>query len=153
METFTLSRKELQRPGLIKAACSGRITTRQAAQALHLVNEAVGQIIAIRQPALMRDRLGCLHGELEIRRDACGPTLVGSSSMRPVEAAVDFHRIEAASIAFKMRAFARKLRSVLRWDSPSSGSDPAYSNCHGRVNDSPRSKVPDRSLLVRLHAY
>jgi transposase len=36
METFTLSRKELQRPGLIKAACSGRITTRQAAQALHL---------------------------------------------------------------------------------------------------------------------
>ena len=36
METFTLSRKELQRPGLIKAACSGRITTRQAAQALRL---------------------------------------------------------------------------------------------------------------------
>ena len=36
METFTLSRKEGERPGLIKAACSGRITTRQAAQALHL---------------------------------------------------------------------------------------------------------------------
>jgi hypothetical protein len=31
-----LSRKELQRPGLMKAARSGRITTRQAAQALRL---------------------------------------------------------------------------------------------------------------------
>jgi transposase len=36
METFTLSRKELHRPGLLKAACAGRITTRQAAQALGL---------------------------------------------------------------------------------------------------------------------
>jgi transposase len=36
METFTLSRKELQRPGLVKAACAGRITTRQAANALGL---------------------------------------------------------------------------------------------------------------------
>jgi transposase len=36
METFTLSRKELHRPGLVKAACTGRITTRQAAQALGL---------------------------------------------------------------------------------------------------------------------
>ena len=36
METFTLSRKELHRPGLVKAACAGRITTRQAAQALGL---------------------------------------------------------------------------------------------------------------------
>ena len=36
METFTLSRKELHRPGLLKAACAGRITTRQAAEALGL---------------------------------------------------------------------------------------------------------------------
>ena len=36
METFTLSRKELHRPGLIKAACAGRITNRQAADALGL---------------------------------------------------------------------------------------------------------------------
>jgi transposase len=36
METFTLSRKELHRPGLLKAACAGRITTRQAAPALGL---------------------------------------------------------------------------------------------------------------------
>jgi hypothetical protein len=36
METFTLSRKELHRPGLVKAACAGRITTRQLAQALRI---------------------------------------------------------------------------------------------------------------------
>jgi hypothetical protein len=36
METFTLSRKELHRPGLLKAACAGRITSRQVAEALHL---------------------------------------------------------------------------------------------------------------------
>ena len=36
METFTLSRKELHRPGLLKAVCAGRITNRQAAEALHL---------------------------------------------------------------------------------------------------------------------
>jgi transposase len=36
METFTMSRKELVRPGLIKAAIGGRITNRQAAAALGL---------------------------------------------------------------------------------------------------------------------
>src|SRR3989442_14300403 len=34
METFTLSRKELHRPGLLKAACVGRITNQQVADAL-----------------------------------------------------------------------------------------------------------------------
>jgi hypothetical protein len=36
METFTLSRKELHRPGLLKALCAGRVTTRQVAIALGL---------------------------------------------------------------------------------------------------------------------
>ncbi len=36
METFTLSRKELHRPGLLKALCAGRVTTRQVANALEL---------------------------------------------------------------------------------------------------------------------
>jgi len=36
METFTLSRKELHRPGLLKALGAGRITNRQAATALRL---------------------------------------------------------------------------------------------------------------------
>lgn len=34
METFTLSRKELHRPGLLKAACAGRVTNGQVAVAL-----------------------------------------------------------------------------------------------------------------------
>ena len=36
METFTLSRRELHRPGLLKALCAGRVTTRQVANALAL---------------------------------------------------------------------------------------------------------------------
>src|SRR5207249_3985109 len=36
METFTLSRKELHRPGLLKAVGAGRITNGQAAAALRL---------------------------------------------------------------------------------------------------------------------
>jgi transposase len=36
METFTLSRKELHRPGLLKALCTGRVTTCHVAQALGL---------------------------------------------------------------------------------------------------------------------
>jgi transposase len=36
METIALSRKELHRPGLLKAACAGRITNRQVAEALGL---------------------------------------------------------------------------------------------------------------------
>src|SRR5215831_4505678 len=36
METFTMSRKELPRAGLIKAAVAGRITNRQAADAVQL---------------------------------------------------------------------------------------------------------------------
>ena len=34
METFTLSRKELHRPGLLKALCGGRLTNAQVAAAL-----------------------------------------------------------------------------------------------------------------------
>jgi transposase len=36
METFTLSQKELHRPGLLRALCAGRVTTRQVANALGL---------------------------------------------------------------------------------------------------------------------
>ena len=36
METFTLSHKELHRPGLLKAALRGRLTNRQVAVALGL---------------------------------------------------------------------------------------------------------------------
>jgi transposase len=36
METFTMSRKEMPRPGLIAAALAGRITNREGATALHL---------------------------------------------------------------------------------------------------------------------
>jgi transposase len=36
METITLSRKELHRPGLLRAVCAGRITNRQVAEALGL---------------------------------------------------------------------------------------------------------------------
>jgi|SoiMethySBSTD1v2_1073268.scaffolds.fasta_scaffold11088_13 transposase len=36
METFTLSRKELHRPGLLKGLCSGRLTNAQVAAALGL---------------------------------------------------------------------------------------------------------------------
>ena len=36
METFTLSRRELHRPGLLRALCAGRVTTRQVANALAL---------------------------------------------------------------------------------------------------------------------
>jgi Winged helix-turn helix len=34
METFTLSRKELHRPGLLKGLCSGRLKNAQVAAAL-----------------------------------------------------------------------------------------------------------------------
>src|SRR5258706_2041136 len=36
MGTFTLSQKELHRPGLVKAACGGRLTNRQVAEALRI---------------------------------------------------------------------------------------------------------------------
>src|SRR3989449_11047320 len=36
METFTMSRKELLRAGLVKAALAGRITNRQGAKSLRL---------------------------------------------------------------------------------------------------------------------
>jgi transposase len=49
METFTLSRKELHRPGLLKAACAGRITNGQAAVALRL---------SVRQVQRLKKRFG-----------------------------------------------------------------------------------------------
>ena len=36
METFTMSRKEVPRAGLVKAALAGRITNEQGARALHM---------------------------------------------------------------------------------------------------------------------
>src|SRR5207245_2822252 len=49
METITLSRKELHRPGLLKAACDGRITNRQLAGALGITipEAARGALIQI----------------------------------------------------------------------------------------------------------
>src|SRR5437899_37455 len=44
METFTMSRKELPRAGLVKAALAGRITNRQAATALHLTVRPVQRL-------------------------------------------------------------------------------------------------------------
>jgi Helix-turn-helix domain len=62
METFTMSRKELPRAGLVKAALAGRITNRQAAGALHL---AVRQVQRMKRrfeaggaPALRHRRRG-----------------------------------------------------------------------------------------------
>src|SRR5919197_336192 len=46
METFTLSRKELHRPGLLKALCGGRLTNAQVAIALGI---AVRQVRRLRR--------------------------------------------------------------------------------------------------------
>src|SRR5215831_15673628 len=44
METFTSSRKELHRPGLLKAACGGRVTNAQVAAALGLTARHVRRL-------------------------------------------------------------------------------------------------------------
>jgi transposase len=44
METFTLSRKELHRPGLLRAALSGRLTNRQVAAALGITVRQVRRL-------------------------------------------------------------------------------------------------------------
>src|SRR5512134_239320 len=44
METFTLSRKEVHRPGLLRALCAGRITTAQAARALRVTGRQVRRL-------------------------------------------------------------------------------------------------------------
>jgi transposase len=62
METFTLSRKELHRPGLVKAVCAGRITNAQAATALRLsvrqVQRLKGRFAAGGAPALRHGSRG-----------------------------------------------------------------------------------------------
>jgi len=44
METFTLSRKELHRPGLLKALCGGRLTNAQVAAALGITGRHVRRL-------------------------------------------------------------------------------------------------------------
>src|SRR5256885_6740370 len=44
METFTLSRKELHRPGLLKALCGGRLTNAQVAAALRITVRQVRRL-------------------------------------------------------------------------------------------------------------
>jgi transposase len=44
METFTLSRKELHRPGLLKALCGGRLTNAQVAAALGITVRQVRRL-------------------------------------------------------------------------------------------------------------
>jgi transposase len=58
METFTLSRKELHRPGLLKAACAGRITNRQVAEALRL---SVRQVRRLKRRFEMEGASGLAH--------------------------------------------------------------------------------------------
>jgi transposase len=58
METFTLSRKELHRPGLLKALGAGRVTTRQVAEALGLT---LRQIRRLRRRFEDRGAAGLAH--------------------------------------------------------------------------------------------
>src|SRR3989454_7793671 len=44
METFTLSRKELHRPGLLKALCGGRLTNAPVAAALRITVRQVPRL-------------------------------------------------------------------------------------------------------------
>src|SRR2546426_2999189 len=44
METFTLSRKELHRPGLLKTLCGGRLTNAQVAAALRITVRQVRRL-------------------------------------------------------------------------------------------------------------
>src|SRR5256712_1192651 len=44
METFTLSQKELHRPGLLKALCGGRLTNAQVAAALRITVRQVRRL-------------------------------------------------------------------------------------------------------------
>src|SRR3989440_8816931 len=44
METFTVSRKELHRPGLLKALCGGRLTNAQVAAALRITVRQVRRL-------------------------------------------------------------------------------------------------------------
>src|SRR5580765_75643 len=58
METFTLSQKELHRPGLLKALCAGRVTTRQVANALGL---SLRQTRRLRRRFETRGAAGLVH--------------------------------------------------------------------------------------------
>lgn len=59
METITLSRKELHRPGLLKAACAGRITNRQVSDALGL---SVRQVRRLRRRFEAGGAAALVHG-------------------------------------------------------------------------------------------
>ena len=59
METFTLSRKELHRPGLLKAVGAGRITNGQAATALRL---SVRQVQRLKGRFQIGGALALRHG-------------------------------------------------------------------------------------------
>ena len=59
METFTLSRKELHRPGLLKALCSGRVTNGQVAAALGI---SVRQVRRLRRRFERGGPAALVHG-------------------------------------------------------------------------------------------
>lgn len=59
METFTVSRKELNRPGLLKALCAGRVTTGQVATALGL---SARQTRRLRRRFETSGAAGLVHG-------------------------------------------------------------------------------------------
>jgi hypothetical protein len=57
METFTMSRKELPRPGLVQAALEGRITNREGATALQMTPrqfQRLKQLVRLEGPAGLR---------------------------------------------------------------------------------------------------
>ncbi len=58
METFTMSRKEVPRAGLVKAALAGRITNEQGARALHMT---VRQFQRVKKRFREQGARGLLH--------------------------------------------------------------------------------------------
>jgi hypothetical protein len=66
------------------------------------------------------DHLRQLDRKPKMFRHGCGPAFVGYASMWPLEAGVDFDRVEQGCIALEVRAFSGELGSMLSPDAPPS---------------------------------
>ena len=80
METFTMSRKEVPRAGLVKAALAGKITNQEGARALRLTVRQFKRLKA----RFRRQGLGSAWGgEMDGGRQPSGYQMPPRSLMRP----------------------------------------------------------------------
>lgn len=123
---FAEGREEFVRETFIEGELWWKLYEQRAefvAEPSDLLDEFVQHCSAVGELSGVRDGLWNLYGETEIGWGAGCPTLPGFQLVWTMEARINFDAVETVRAPLEVRAFCRKVLSVLLWQRPPCSAD------------------------------